>query len=72
MNEEVVQISLPKSLFKKLEAKIKETNFPSVSSYIFFLLSEDVSQIEKRTGQSFSPEDEEKVKDRLRALGYIE
>jgi len=72
MSEEVIAVSIPKSLFKKLEDKIKGTSFSSVSSYVIFLLNEDVSQGEKRTTQAFSREDEEKVEDRLRALGYIE
>jgi division protein CdvB (Snf7/Vps24/ESCRT-III family) len=42
-----------------------------VSSYVAKVLREKLSQAEK-TGEAFSKEDEEKVKERLKALGYID
>ncbi|MGA2973246.1 MAG: CopG family transcriptional regulator [Candidatus Bathyarchaeia archaeon] len=71
MDEELTSVSIPRSLFKTLEDKIKGTNFSSVSSYVVFLLREHVSETAKQDEQSLSSEEEEKVKERLRALGYI-
>jgi len=59
-------VSIPTPLFKKVEERIKGTRFTSVSSYVTYVLREIVAE------EPFSKEDEEKVKARLRALGYIE
>jgi len=70
--EDTASIQIPNSLFKKLEEKIKGTSFVSVSNYVTFLLREIMAETEQRHKEPFSKEEEEKVTDRLRALGYIE
>ena len=64
-----IEVSIPTSLFEKIEEKIEGTEFDSVSSYVTFVLNEILAEEEK---EHLSKEDEEKVKDRLRALGYID
>ncbi|MBP1767504.1 MAG: hypothetical protein H6P98_1619, partial [Candidatus Aminicenantes bacterium] len=64
-------VSIPASLYKKIEETIKGTGDASVSDYIAKALREKLAQEEKK-GDSFSQEDEEKVKERLKALGYID
>lgn len=71
MEKEFMTISIPTSLYKKIEEKIKGTEFSSVSSYITKILREKLSQEEKST-EVFTPEEEEKIKARLKALGYID
>lgn len=63
-------ITIPKLLYKKLEEKIKNTGFASVSGYVTYVMREIVSS-EHETEEAFTKEDEERVKERLRALGYI-
>ena len=63
-------VSIPVPLFKKVEERIKGTGFTSVSSYVTYVLREVVSEEEEE--EPFSKEDEERVKDRLRALGYLD
>ena len=70
--EDTASIQIPNSLFKKLEEKIKGTSFVSVSDYVTFLVRETMVETEALHKETFSKEEEEKVKDRLRALGYIE
>jgi Arc/MetJ-type ribon-helix-helix transcriptional regulator len=70
--EDTTSIQIPNSLYRKLEEKIKGTSFVSVSSYVTFLIRETMAETEQRQKEPFSKEEEEKVKDRLRALGYIE
>jgi Arc/MetJ-type ribon-helix-helix transcriptional regulator len=60
-------VSIPTTIFKKVEERIKGTGFTSVSSYITFLLREVITEEEEQ----FREEDKERVKERLRALGYI-
>jgi len=71
MEKEFTDIAIPTSLYKKIEEKIKGTEFPSVASYVAKVLDDSLSK-EQETKEAFSKEDEEKVKDRLKALGYID
>jgi metal-responsive CopG/Arc/MetJ family transcriptional regulator len=64
-------VSIPTLLFKKVEERIKGTGFTSVSSYVAYVLREVVSE-EEDEGEPFTKEDEERVKERLRALGYLD
>ena len=68
-------VSIPVPLFRKVEDRIKGTGFTSVSSYVTYVLREIIAEEERQDEddtQPFSNEDEERVKDRLRALGYID
>jgi metal-responsive CopG/Arc/MetJ family transcriptional regulator len=71
MEKESLSVSIPASLYKKIEEVIKGTDVSSVSSYVAKVLREKLSQ-EEASGEAFSKEDEEKVKERLKALGYID
>lgn len=64
-------VSIPTPLFKKIEERIKGTGFTSVSSYVTHVLREVVSE-EEEEGEPFTKEDKERVKERLRALGYLD
>jgi len=65
-------ISIPTPLAEKIKLRIKGTGFTSLSSYVTYVLREVVSGTEEESEEAFSKEDEEKVKDRLRALGYLD
>jgi len=64
-------VSIPTPLFKKVEERIRGTGFTSVSSYVTYVLREIVAE-EEEPEEAFTKEDEERVKARLRALGYID
>ncbi len=64
-------VSIPSPLFKKVEERIKGTGFTSVSSYVAYVLREIIAE-EEEEEEPFSEEDKERVKERLRALGYID
>lgn len=63
-------VSIPAALFERIEEKIEGTDFASVSGYVKYVLEEILSEGEE--DESFSKEDQEQIKERLRALGYIE
>lgn len=65
-------VSIPVPLFKKVEERIKGTGFTSVSSYVAYVLREIIAEEEEEKEEPFSEEDKERVKERLRALGYID
>jgi 6-phosphofructokinase len=70
--EEFAEVLIPVSIFKKIEERIKGTGFPSVPSYVTYILREVLTEEEGEEEKSFTKEDEEKIKARLRALGYID
>jgi metal-responsive CopG/Arc/MetJ family transcriptional regulator len=71
MEKEFTVVSIPTALCKRVEAAIKGTDVSSVSSYVAKVVQEALSKGETKP-EVFSQEDEEKVKDRLKALGYID
>jgi Arc/MetJ-type ribon-helix-helix transcriptional regulator len=67
---EKIQIEIRKDLYEKAQKFIEEQGgFNSVEELIEFLLEEALSTEEP--SEQLSKEDEEKVKERLRSLGYI-
>jgi len=65
-------ISIPTPLAEKIKKRIKGTGFHSLSSYVTYVLREVISNIDEEEEEAFTKEDEEKVKQRLRALGYLD
>ncbi|MCL5680635.1 MAG: CopG family transcriptional regulator [Candidatus Thermoplasmatota archaeon] len=63
-------VSIPTPLFEKIQTKIKDTGFTSVSDYVTFVLREILAHSNDK--EAFSEEDEKKVKDRLKSLGYLD
>ncbi|KAF5423304.1 MAG: hypothetical protein C00003105_00039 [ANME-2 cluster archaeon HR1] len=67
------EIKIPKQMISKIEARLEETGFESVDKYVTFVLEEVIKEVEDEEPEEvFSEEDEEKVKGRLRALGYLD
>jgi len=64
-------IEIPESLFERVEAKIKGTGFQSVSDYVIQVLREKLGNDGSEQPPGYTKEEEEKVKERLRALGYL-
>ncbi len=67
---EKVAVHISRELYEKAERFVREQGgFGSVDELVEYLLREVLE--EEGGGGEFSREDEEKVKERLRALGYI-
>jgi Arc/MetJ-type ribon-helix-helix transcriptional regulator len=62
-------ISIPTVLFNRAKEKIRNTSFPSVSSYVAYILREML--VGKKKGEGLRKEDENKIKMKLRDLGYL-
>jgi len=71
MSKEKATLELPVEIIEKIKKRIKGTGFDSVSSYVAYVLDEILSESEDED-EDFTKEDEEKVKERLRALGYLD
>jgi Arc/MetJ-type ribon-helix-helix transcriptional regulator len=65
-------ISIPTQLAEKIKKRIQGTGFNSLSSYVTYVLREVLSSNDDERTEAFTKEDEEKVKDRLRSLGYLD
>lgn len=73
MSEGYGSIKVPKDLLEKIEKRIHGTEFKSVDEYTAFVLEEVVKEDgDEEVEEVFSEEDEKKVKERLRALGYLD
>ena len=72
MSVEYGEIKIPIDLIKKIEERVKETEFESVDEYVTFVLEEVVKEDDEEIEEVFSEEDEDKVKERLKALGYLD
>jgi len=62
-----VNLQVPQPLYQQIQKLAREAKFDSVESYILFVLQEVAGQDDG----AFTPEEEEKVKTRLRNLGYL-
>jgi Arc/MetJ-type ribon-helix-helix transcriptional regulator len=69
--KELANVLIPTSLYERIKERIKGTGFTSVSNYVTYVLKELLAE-EKKSEEPFNEEDEEKIKARLRALGYID
>ena len=66
----ITTISIPKVLAEKIKEKIEGTGFNSVSGYVTYVLRQVLSKTSSE--EAFSEDDEKKVKERLRSLGYLD
>lgn len=64
---EFTSVSIPNTLFKKVERHIEGTGFPSVSSYVAYILRTLLSE----KGNAKADYEAEAVKARLKELGYM-
>jgi Arc/MetJ-type ribon-helix-helix transcriptional regulator len=65
-------ISIPLTLHKRIRELIKDTGFRSASEYVIFVLREIVSRREEeRVQEPFTEEDVERIRRKLKALGYL-
>ncbi len=66
-------VSLPMPLIDKVKKMIKGTGFTSVSSYVEYVIRTIVEEKAREQKQkAFTKKEEKEVKDRLKALGYLD
>ncbi len=68
-----ITIRIPFEVHDKLKQRAQETGFPSVSHYISYILRQVVSKLDTpEKERPINAGDEEKVKEQLRSLGYLQ
>lgn len=65
-----MKISIPKTLYEKIKARIEGTDFDSVSEYVTYVVRKVLANLEEDI--DLTKEEEDKVKEKLKALGYID
>lgn len=71
MSEKAKSVSIPADIYDRIAERVKVTGFSSVDEYVLFIL-EEVLKDEGEEGTAYSQEEEEEVKKRLKALGYLD
>jgi len=71
MDKEFTDIAIPNSLYKQIEEKIKGSDVASVQDFVVKVLKENLPKAEE-PAEGLSKEEEDKVKERLKALGYMD
>jgi len=67
--EPTVAVRLPEEIVRGLAARIRGTGFDSVDAFVAFVLAR---LLEETNHEGFSEEDERRLRERLRSLGYID
>jgi len=72
MNEKI-KIEIPESLFKRIKNISTELGVKDINIFIVDLLRNAISEYEAEfSKEEYTPEELEKIKDRLRSLGYLD
>jgi len=72
MNEKI-KIEIPASLFKRIKNISTELGVKDINIFIVDLLRNAISEYEAELSkEEYTPEELEKIKDRLRSLGYLD
>ena len=71
MSSDKVPVYISKDLYEKVKERVRESQgeFSSVEEYVEFVLNEIVKEEEET--EAYTPEEEEEIKRRLKALGYL-
>lgn len=66
-------MSIPESLFKRIEKLIEGSGFKSVSEFVTFILRQVVAEMEaeKLSRDGLTEEEKRAIIERLRRLGYL-
>ena len=66
-------VSIPVTLYERIQRRIEGTGFTSVSQFVTYVLREVVAEMEEEKLRSSGVSEEEKreIIERLRRLGYI-
>ena len=66
-------MSIPESLFKRIEKLIEGSGFKSVSEFVTFVLRQVVADMEaeKLKGEGLTDEEKKAIIERLKRLGYL-
>lgn len=62
-------IAIPEEVARGLEVRLRNTSFASIDAFVAFVLAR---LLEDPGASAFTEEEERRIRDRLRSLGYID
>jgi hypothetical protein len=62
-------VRIPDDIARGLEARMKGSGFADLDAYVSFILAR---LLDEPSSEPFSEEDERRLRERLRSLGYID
>ncbi|MDY6777647.1 MAG: CopG family transcriptional regulator [Candidatus Nanohaloarchaea archaeon] len=68
-------VKIDEDIYTLLAERAEEKDFDDTDEYVHYVLDQVADKIRRKKGrdkEGFSKEDEEKVKERLRGLGYLD
>lgn len=65
-------ISIPTVLFDNIKEIIKDTGFPSVSSFAIYILREIVVSLNEKKKKVLTDNEKKKIERKLKGLGHLE
>ena len=65
------KLTLPEGLYRRLEERLRGSEFRSIDEFVEFVLARLVEGT-SAPGEPFSAEDEQRIAQRLRTLGYLD
>jgi Arc/MetJ-type ribon-helix-helix transcriptional regulator len=71
VTEEMSTVAIPRAVRDRIQERMKGSAFRSVDDFVAFVLSRLVESPPSE-GEPLSAQDESRVKERLRSLGYID
>ena len=71
MDKETESVLIPLSLYKKIEEAIKKTGDKTVVDYVVKIVEESLPK-DQESDKGLSKEEEDKVREKLKALGYMD
>ena len=66
-----VAVQVPAELHQRIARRIQGSAFTSVDEFVAFVLGR-LAEADARSGEPLSAQDEARVRERLKALGYID
>jgi Arc/MetJ-type ribon-helix-helix transcriptional regulator len=70
-DEPTVPVLLPEDLYARVKERIRGSAFPSPEAFLRFVVAR-LLEAEATAGEPLSAEDERRIAERLRALGYLD
>ena len=66
-------VSIPVTLYRRIQELIRDTGFTSVSQFVVYVLRDVVAEMEreKLQAEGVSEEERQRILERLRKLGYL-
>ena len=72
MKNDKVTIKIPRPLYAKIRQLIDGSGFNSPTDFVVYVLRDVISETGKEESESFSPDELNVLKQKLRNLGYLD